>query len=86
MTELKLYKFINENNIEWHRQDNDGTPDILIFPHIFELEEFTDLIVDYNTDGGLIARLKNGYACIWMNDLCDYFGIDVDNVFKGEHA
>jgi len=26
MTELQLYKYINDNNIEWHRRNNDGTP------------------------------------------------------------
>jgi len=30
MTELELYKFISENNIEWHKQDNDETEAILI--------------------------------------------------------
>lgn len=30
MTELELYKYINDNDIEWNRQDNDGTPDVLI--------------------------------------------------------
>ena len=35
MTELELYKYINDNSIEWHRQDNDGTPDIIMFPLTF---------------------------------------------------
>jgi hypothetical protein len=25
--------------------------------------------------------LLNGYVAIWMNDLCKYFGIDIDKVF-----
>lgn len=85
MTELELYKFINDNSIEWHRQNNDGTPDILIFPYTFQLEDFCKLVKDYNADdGGLVIRLLNGYVAIWMNDLCDYFGIDIDKVFVGD--
>jgi len=85
MTELELYKFINDNNIEWHRQDNDGTPDVIIFPYTFHLEEFFKVIKDYNIDdGGLEIRLLNGYVTIWMNDLCEYFGVDIDKVFTGD--
>ena len=86
MTELELYKFINDNSIEWHRQDNEGTPDILIFPYVFQLEDFCKLIKDYDTDdGGLIIRLRslNGYVAIWMGELCEYYGINMDNVFIG---
>jgi len=85
MTELELYRFINEHDIEWHKQDNEGTPDILIFPYIFQLEDFCKLVKGYNTDdGGLIIRLLDGYTAIWMKDLCEYFGIEIDNVFKSE--
>ena len=82
MTELELYKFINDNSIEWHRQDNDGMSNILIFPYTFQLEDFCKLVKDY--DRGLVIRLLNGYVAIWMNDLCDYFGIDIDKVFVGD--
>ena len=84
MTELELYKYINENNVEWHRHDNNGTPDVIILPYTFQLEDFNELIKDYDTDDGLEVRLKNGYAGIWMQDLCDYYGIDIDKVFCGE--
>jgi len=85
MTELELYKFINDNNIEWHRQENDGNPDIIIFPYTFHLEDFCKIVKDYNTDdGGLVIRLLNGYCGIWMNDLCEYFGLDIDKVFAGD--
>jgi hypothetical protein len=85
MTELQLFRYIHENNIEWHRQDNDGTPDILIFPYVFQLEDFCKLVKGYNIDdGGLIIRLMNGYVAIWMGELCEYYGINMDNVFIGE--
>lgn len=82
MTELQLYKYINDNNIEWHWQDNDGTPDVLIFPYTFQLEGFNNMISHYDSDEGVIAHLKNGYACIWMGSLCEYFDIDINKVFE----
>lgn len=84
MTELELYKYIKDNNVEWHRHDNEGTPDVVILPFIFQLEDFSNLISNYNTDEGLTMRLQNGYVGIWMKDLCDYFDIDMDKVFTGE--
>jgi hypothetical protein len=84
MTELDLYKFINDNNIEWHRQDNDGTPDIIIFPFIFQLDEFYKLLKGYKTDeGGLEIRLFYGYVSVWMNEICEYYDIDIKKVFNG---
>jgi hypothetical protein len=84
MTELELYKYITDNNIEWHRHDNEGTPDVIILPYTFQLEDFNKLIVNHDTDDGLLCRLKNGYAAIWMKDLCEYYGIKMNNVFVGE--
>jgi hypothetical protein len=84
MTELELYKYINDNDIEWHRHDNDGKQDIIILPYTFQLEGFSKLIENYDPDEGLEMRLKNGYVGIWMNDLCEYYGIDMDKVFCGD--
>lgn len=84
MTELELYKYINDNDIEWHRHYNNGEQDVVILPYIFQLEDFAKLISNYNTDEGLEMRFQNGYVGIWMKDLCDYFGIDYEKVFCGE--
>ena len=83
MTELELYKFINDNSIEWHRQDNDGTPDIIIFPYTFHIDEFHKLVKN-SIDEGIECRMMDGYFAFWMNDICDQYGIDKDNVFVGE--
>ena len=83
MTELELYKYINDNNIEWHRQDNDGTPDIIIFPYIFHINEFNKLVRSI-LDDGIECRMRDGYFAFWMKDICDYYGIDIDKVFCGE--
>lgn len=84
MTELDLYKFINDNSIEWRREINDGADDIIIFLYTFQLDGFIKLIKKYSfDDGGLEVRLMDGYLCIWMNHICEYFGIEMDNVFVG---
>ena len=82
MTELQLHKFINDHNVEWHRRDNEGTPDIIIFPYVWYLEDFCEIVKDYKIDdGGLEIRLVNNYVAIWMNDLCEHYDIDIDKVF-----
>lgn len=83
MTELKIYKFIIENKIEWHWRDNKGTEDVIIFLELFNLEEFYELAKDKadNCDHGIEVILKNGYAIIWMSELLDYYGIDLNEIF-----
>jgi len=85
MTELKLYKFIYDRNVEWHRIDNNGTPDIAIFPSLRNIQEFADLVKDFRAgDGGLEIRLRGTYVVICMKDLCERFEIDMDEIFVGE--
>ena len=81
MTELDLYKFITDNVIEWNRLDNNGKPDVIIFPLIYQIEEFANLVKGYTGDGGIECRLMDGYFAFWMQDICDYYGIEINNVF-----
>ena len=55
MTALDLYKYINDNNIEWHYQDNDGTEDVMIFPYSFQIGDFAKLLCQSSFDDGGIA-------------------------------
>jgi hypothetical protein len=84
MTELELYKFINDNSIEWSKEINDHREDILIFPYTFQMDKFVELVKDCDFDEGLICRLKGNYFAIWMSDICESYGIDMNNVFKEE--
>ncbi len=86
MTELELYKFITDANVEWHRENNEGKDDIIIMPYVFNLKDFCELVKNYDDDGeGLQMRLMSGsYVAIWMKELCDYFGVEMNNVFKGK--
>ena len=82
MTELELYKYITENSIEWHRQDNDGTPDVLIFPYYHQIEDFRKILsVRIFDDDGVACIMKDGYFAFWMSDICSHYGIDMDKVF-----
>jgi len=83
MTELELYKFITENNIEWHPANNDGVEDIIMFVNLYHMQAFSQILGPNIVDeDGVYCILKQGYLCFWMNDICDYFDIKVDNVFK----
>lgn len=84
MTELELYKFIHDNNIEYRWQPNElGKDEVMIFPYTFQLNDFYLLIKKSCTfdDGGVPMNLRDGYVAIWMGDICDYAGIEMENVF-----
>ena len=84
MSEVELYKFIS-SAVAWHRQKNDGQPDILLFVDYTQLESFVKLASAYfdnSEQAQAHAVLKSNYACIWMVEMCDYYGIDIDNVFN----
>ncbi len=85
MTELELYKFIRDNDIEWHHEFNNGNEDVLIFPYTFQMDKFCELSKDYDSDEGLTCILKGNYFAIWMSDLCDHFGIDMNKVFTDDN-
>ena len=85
MTELELHKYIVENNIEWHRHENDGADDVLIFPAFHQIESFCKILSSgILDDTGIECRIKDGYFCVWMCYICDYYGIEMNNVFDGD--
>lgn len=86
MTELQLFKFITENHVEWHEYENEdvGTKDVMIMPSFGQLEELNEILPScIFDDGGIPATLKDGYICVWMRNICDYSGIEMENVFEG---
>jgi len=81
MTALELYRFIQDNNVEWHYEDNNGSIDVIIFPYNSSMEAFMKLTQGYDPDGGIECRLKDGYFAVWMDEICYYFGIGLEEVF-----
>lgn len=82
MNTIQLYRFIKENNIEWHYRDNDGTQDVIIFPYIYNIAEFKKLLSPgIFDDEGISCVMKDGYFVFWMKDICEYYGIEIGEVF-----
>ncbi len=86
MGELELYKFIKENDIEYHWNKNDGNDDVIIFINFYELKDWSNLLGGEIThESGIDCIMKDGYFCFWMDDICGYFGIDITKVFDKEN-
>ncbi len=86
MKSLDLYKFINDNKIEWHKQNNDGGRDVIIFLYYYHIEDFRKILsTSLFDDSGIECRMKDGYFCFWMRDICEYYGIELNEVFDKEN-
>lgn len=84
MTELKLYKFITENNIEWHKELLRNVPDIVIFCPFNTIEQLHELLDQtIFDDEGIKCHMKDGYLAIWIAEICEHYDIEIDNVFIG---
>ena len=78
MTELNLYQFLKENEIEM-RWDGDVLSTWL---SRWNLEEFTKLISSALDEGGVEARLLSG-GSVWVDlvPICEYYGIEPERIF-----
>ena len=82
MTELQLYKFIKDNDCEWHWHDGIG---YILFINCRDIEEFNKLLGSgIMDDEGIQCTMKNGYFCFEVDPLCEYFDIEIENVFLKE--
>jgi hypothetical protein len=81
MKALDLYKYITENNIEWHYRDNEGEEDVLIFPFTYQIDSFIKLLTPSLFGEGIDCTLMHGYFAFWMKDICEYYGIELSEVF-----
>jgi hypothetical protein len=81
MTELQLYKFISDNEIEWHWNENDAKQDVILFVNTYHIDDFLELIRSATDDEGIECRLKDGYLCFWIRDICEYYDVEMENVF-----
>ncbi len=81
MTELSLYKFIEENNIEYHWDDDN----VIVFINIRDIEEWNNIIDDFlMEESGIECNMKSGYFCFWMQYICEYCDIEMNNVFTNK--
>lgn len=80
MTELELYKFVNGNDIE-HHKDFRGGEDVILFINIHLLDEWNKMVSGMLDDGVMECVMKEGYFCFHMNDICEYYDIKLESVF-----
>lgn len=84
MTVLDLYKFVTNNELEWHEHKNDeGRDDVLLFIPHQDIRDIADLLGNGIFDeAGIQCHWKGHYICVWMEPVCEYFGIDLWEVFE----
>ena len=83
MTELQLHKFITENEIEHHQYEHLGQLDIIVMIDFDKIKEFTSILdASLFDDEGIDIILKQGYVCVWMQEICDYYGVNMYSVFE----
>ena len=81
MTELELYKFLNdEDNTQEYRWEGD---DFLVWIEFDSLEVFTHMIgYYYLSEGGYDCNLRSGCICINIVDLCEYYDINLEHILE----
>lgn len=82
MTKEELEKFLKDNNVGWKWEDNKGIPDVLIYPLIEQFFDFSKLIRKYLREYCLYLKCKNNLVGIYMNDICLFYDIKTEEIFK----
>ena len=84
MTELDLYKFLNNNDgVQYRWEDNN----ILVWISFYYLKDFTDMIgYNYLSESGMDCNLQNDCICVNITDIAEYHDIDLENILKKEVA
>lgn len=83
MTGKRLYKFVNDHELEWHWHENGGEQDVLLFLKFYQLEELnTILSLEVFDDEGIELIMKKSYVCVWMGYICQYYDIDMTAIFS----
>ena len=99
MTALNVYKFVKDNNLEYHWDVNWDfvTPeysafcnhapphnDVILFVPLNSIAEFNHMMKRAMEESGVQCRMKYGYFCFWMKDICDFYDLDINEIFEKE--
>lgn len=86
MEELDLYKFIEEERFEYHWIEKiDDERDVIMFVEDYKIEEWNKMLKSSIYDEeGIECIMKDGYFCFYMKDICEYFGIEIERIFRKE--
>ena len=83
MTELELYKFLNEGyGVQEYRWEGD---EFLVWIRFDGLEDFTKMVgYNYLSDGGIDCNLRDDCICINIVDIAEYHDIDLEDILEKE--
>ncbi len=84
MTTLDLYKFIKNYDIEYHWfYESNGVKNVIMFINYDHIKYFNSLLdSSFFDDGGMDCKLFDGYIGIEMKEICDYYGIELNDIFN----
>ena len=84
MKAIEFYKYIHENNIEYHWTYNIETNerDVLFFPYYWQIEDLSKLLtaVDLDEDG-IGCVMKDRYFAFWASDIIEPYDILLTDIF-----
>ncbi len=80
MSELELYKFVQNKEIGW-RGDK-----LILWAEPYDLKEFAGMLgCNYLCEGGVeVVLLSDGTIAIELNDICENFDIEPTNILPME--
>jgi len=82
MDNITLYQFIIDNDLESRWDLNGGILDVILFVNVWNIEDFHEILPsNIFDDEGITCWMKDGYFAFWMNDICNYCGIEIEKVF-----
>jgi hypothetical protein len=81
MKALDLYKFYTKNALEYHWFENSDGDDVMLFVDTYCIQDFMNLLRADKKEDGFECRMKGGYLAFRMKDICDYFDIEITEVF-----
>lgn len=77
MNELDLFRFLNEDNLEFRWVDDM----LLVWIDNWCLKDFTTMVKSSLDDGGVECRLQTGgVVCVDIAPICEYYGIDPERI------
>lgn len=77
MTELELYKFLEEKEYCWRGRE------LVVWLFLFDLENFTKMVgVGYFLEDGdgLSVNLQGDRVAFDLVPICEYYGIEPENI------
>ena len=76
MTAFQFIKLIDILSIEYHWADDD----VIIFINRIDVLDFMKEL-DSTPDNGFDCKIKDGYLAMKAGQICDYVGIELEDVF-----